>query len=324
MCVAAGGTIHLEDSVVTALEASSLGASSAVGVWVGVTTNDAKDVRVTRSRMLTVLDGFGWNASAGTVIGAELEATDRIFIDNSVARTPRGGNDNYALYLHSSGPQLPSAHVYHVTAVNGDDWNRAELAPRPFRSASIRLGGNMRELHLYNSALSNAAGHGGTPDYHWRYTTLWISGMTANPVTLRVRGNAMSANRNYCNGGLMLCLIDPQCEQTLFNYRINDANQYQCAPWSTTAPASYGVSSNLGYIGDKEIPSQYIGNPNGDVLMAFDVDGPPHMPGSPGVRHPAAFGAVALSSLPLGDAVVTDIAGTTRPTGTSTAAGAWR
>ncbi|NOY91183.1 MAG: hypothetical protein GXP55_08220, partial [Deltaproteobacteria bacterium] len=151
---------------------------------------DVDSVRVSRSTLVAMTGADARQLSRGRLFGLWARASGSIFVDNSVVRTPSGGDVNHALDLGSgSASSLGAVKLYYVTAAAGGDWMLARALPAGADAAALSVVGELDELHVVNSLLAFAAGasvDGG------RVSVIDVSALSREPGAVDHRGEALS------------------------------------------------------------------------------------------------------------------------------------
>lgn len=222
-----GPSVHLSRSTIAAVDAPALTTVTRVGALVALAARGAADVYVQRSRLESVLNQYDWDASEGRLGGLQVTATGRLFMANSVVRTPHGGTLNRAIEV--GGPPagfLGALQLYHVTAAVGDDWGVTRTVPAAYRAAALYLTGDVRDVSLYNNMLLLAGGAA----IDVNFTGIDRFETTADPVNLQVAGNIVSVpfTSPFHLATLMQCAATAEFASWFDEMSLNTARAHEC------------------------------------------------------------------------------------------------
>ncbi len=320
-------SIDLSDTTLTGVFRDPAGLSMAPANLSGLTArvNSLRASRVT----MQATNPVPWRSNVGSLAGMEATVRNTCVIDNSVFRGGNGGNDSYAITVHSSIGSLQALTLAHVTAVVGTNWPLTSgTAPDGYEGAAIRVSGSINEFVMANSILSFA---GGARTTGVRYTALDISGLNRPFTHVTSRGNVFSvpllfdAGTPYlpeADGSLIYC-SSTEFGRVLDESGLNGTLEYQCPDTGGGSTVGWDIGNNRALLRRPQSSStDSLVFPH---VIAFDDDGKPAEPRS-GLSAPVNIvraAGVRLSTLTRAVSAPRDRGGVARSTSAASGAGAW-
>ena len=278
VALCSGAGLTTESSSVVGVDAP-LVTSSSIGSITGIAGNEADVIRIQRSRIEAMMGAYSWHATGGRLGGIQLTANGRVFIGNSIVRTPHGGEINRAVDVGSGSAALASLSLYHVTAAIGEDWDASEPVPLPFDGAVVALRGDIRDIAMFNNLFAYAGG-GVDRVMGTVMTGIDRARTTADPLTLAFVGNAISVPfvSNWHLASLMQCrplqefggLV--RTEGELNTSLVHECHGGHRANWQSARNAAFTSAPGMGARAVIELMSD--GYPV-DSARAFVVGEPP-------------------------------------------------
>lgn len=157
-CLQGAPSVMVADSELLAVRA--MGASNvAISSAYGLVGSDIGSVRVTRSTLSAMVGDESRVVTGGDVAGLWLRASGSVLLDNTVVRSPTGGDTNRALDIGAgSTGSLGGLALFFVTATAGADWYLERALPPGAEAATLGIVGVVDEVRIVNSLLLFAAG----------------------------------------------------------------------------------------------------------------------------------------------------------------------
>jgi hypothetical protein len=296
-----GPAVHVSRSTLAGVSAPALVTSTAVGALVGFAARGASDVYIQRSWVEATRNEYDWDAASGRLAGMAVTASGRVFVANSIVRTPHGGTLNRAIEVGGPRPgSLGALQLYHVTAAIGDDWSVTRAVPTDHRAAALFFTGEIRDVSVHNNLLLLAGGSVNGVNY----TGLDRFETTVDPINLRVTGNLFSVpyTSPFVLATLMQCAATEELGSWYDEASLNTPRAHECHGGSTDSWVASGNRAFTFPLG---------GHPR--AVVDVDLDAYP--------VTPTRVYAGTPPPVPLASEVATDIADL--PRSAPVGAGAW-